>query len=174
MIENLAGFFATVSLMAIPIYLTNGFALILGGKTPLDFNKTFFDKKPLLGKGKTVKGTIFGIVIGSLGALAVSLFIPQLTAYIGVNYFYYGILLSIGAVAGDILGSFVKRRISIERGKSVILLDQLDFLIVGIVFGSLLFVPTIWHVLFLAIFTASMHKFSNVVAFKTRIKRVPW
>jgi CDP-2,3-bis-(O-geranylgeranyl)-sn-glycerol synthase len=174
MLDYLAGFFATVSLIAIPVYLSNGFALLFGGGRPLDLGKRFVDGKPLLGKGKTIRGTLAGIFFGSMGSLAVSAFFPQLAAFIPANYVHYGALLAAGAMVGDIAASFSKRRLGLAQGKSVILLDQLDFLAGGILLGMTLFVPTIGEVLFLAAFTFSMNRFANLVAFNTRIKKVPW
>ncbi len=174
MLEYLAAFFATVSLIAIPIYLSNGLALAFGGGKPIDFGKRFFDGRPLLGNGKTIRGTAAGIFFGSLGAAIVSAFVPQLTAFLPVDYLRYGVLLAIGAMAGDIAGSFVKRRMGLEQGKSVMLLDQLDFLLGGILLGVTLFTPTILEILFLVVFTMSVHKFANIVAFKTKVKKVPW
>ena len=171
---NLMHFFAVVVLVAVPIYLSNSFALILGGKTSLDFGKNFFDGKPLFGKGKTFRGTIAGIVVGSVGALAVSVFLPGFTTAIGANYFHYGFLLAIGAMLGDIVGSFIKRRINLPRGESVMLLDQLDFVAGGILLGAILFTPDVWQIAFLAVLTLLMHKLANVIAFNARLKKVPW
>ena len=36
-------FFAIASLIAIPIYIANGLALIFGGRTRIDFGQTFLD-----------------------------------------------------------------------------------------------------------------------------------
>ena len=174
MINGLTLFFATVCLMAIPIYLSNGMALLFGGRTPLDFGTKWLDGRPFLGKGKTVKGTLAGILSGTLGSAIVAFLFPHLAAVLGVNYVLYGFLLAAGAMAGDLTGSFVKRRLGLERGTSILLLDQLDFVAGGVAVGLLIFVPSIWHALLLAAFTLSVHKFGNVVAFKTRIKSVPW
>lgn len=171
---NLINFFMVVVLVAIPIYLSNSFALILGGKTYLDFGKNFFDGRPLFGKGKTFRGTIAGVVVGSVGALAVSVFFPGFTTAIGGNYFHYGFLLTIGAMLGDIVGSFIKRRLGLARGESVLLLDQLDFVAGGILLGMILFTPNVWQIAFLAALTLLMHKIANVIAFNARLKQVPW
>ena len=49
---------------AFPLYMTNATAMLFGGKTPIDGNKTMKDGQPILGKGKTWKGTIMGTLIG--------------------------------------------------------------------------------------------------------------
>jgi len=170
----LLSFFVTVSLIAIPVYLSNGFALIFGGGKPIDFGKKMNDGKRILGNGKTIRGALAGIFFGSLGTLAVAAAFPGANAFVGGSYLQYGILLALGAMLGDIAGSFAKRRTGFEQGESIPLLDQLDFLLVGIVLGALVFVPTALEVVFLVVFTVSMHKFANLIAFKTRIKKVPW
>ncbi len=174
MIGNLTEFAAIICLIAIPIYLSNGMALFFGGETPLDFGKKFFDKRPLFGGGKTFKGTIAGIAFGTLGGVVASILFPNLTLLLDTNYVVYGFFLSLGAMLGDITASFIKRRLKVERGETVFLLDQLDFLVGSILLGMVVFTPPFAVVAFLAIFTISIHKFANVVAFKTRIKNVPW
>ncbi|MAG21936.1 MAG: hypothetical protein CL943_01340 [Candidatus Diapherotrites archaeon] len=174
MIDYLIEFFAVVILVIIPIYLSNSLALVFGGKTPIDFNKNFSDDRPIFGPGKTIRGAIAGIFFGSLTGIIVSVFIPQLTGYLPVDYVQYAILLSVGAVVGDIAASFLKRRINIERGKSVLILDQLDFLIGGLVIGGIIFVPSILQIAFLTVFTFLMHRFANNIAFLTKLKKVPW
>ncbi|MFA4855130.1 MAG: CDP-2,3-bis-(O-geranylgeranyl)-sn-glycerol synthase [archaeon] len=167
-------FVLRVSLMAIPLYLCNGFALIFGGKTPIDFGRNFFDGRRILGNGKSIKGTFAGIFFASLGVLAINVVFPQTGEILGTNYFWYGVLLAFGAILGDFAGSFLKRRLNIERGKSVFLLDQLDFVAGGLAAGALLAVPSTLEAIFLLAFTLLLHVVSNRVAYIGKIKRVPW
>jgi CDP-2,3-bis-(O-geranylgeranyl)-sn-glycerol synthase len=167
-------FVLRVSLMAIPLYLCNGLALVFGGKTPVDFGKRFFDGKPLLGGGKTVKGTFSGIFLAFLVVLALSTVFPETENVLGASYLFYGSLLAAGAVAGDFAGSFLKRRLGIARGKSVFLLDQLDFVLGGFALGLLLVVPHFLEVIFLLGFTMIWHVIGNHIAFFARIKKEPW
>jgi len=167
-------FVLRVSLMAIPLYLCNSLALIFGGKTPIDFGKNFFDGKPLLGRGKTFKGTSSGILLAFLGVLALSTLFPQTHEIMGTNYLVYGTLLGIGAVLGDFAGSFLKRRLSVPRGKSVFWLDQLDFVLGGFALGGLLILPSLSEFVFLLAFTMIAHVLGNHIAFFTRLKRTPW
>ena len=162
-----------VSLIAAPLYLTNSMALLFGGKGRIDFGKNFFDGKPILGKGKTFSGLAGGIALGSLLVLAIVTAFPNANDFIP-NYLVYGVLLCIGTMAGDIVASFLKRRTGMEQGREVLLLDQLDFVVGGLAVGSFLFLPTVWEFLFLAAFTLAVHKISNFLAFKIKVKRVPW
>lgn len=167
-------FILRVSLIAIPLYLCNGLALVFGGTTSVDFGKKFIDGKRLLGDGKTFKGTAAGIFFAFLGVLTLYLFFPQTNELLGTNYLVYGTLLAIGAVAGDFVGSFIKRRIGSQRGTSVFPLDQLDFVLGAFAVGAIVMVPTILEMVFLLALTILAHILGNHIAFFARLKRSPW
>lgn len=174
MLVDLALFILGASLTAIPLYICNGLALVFGGKTPVDFGKNFFDGKPLLGKGKTFKGTFFGVFFAVLAAAGIWLVFPQSSGIIGASYILYGTLLALGAVAGDFAGSFLKRRLGVERGKSMFLVDQLDFVLGGYAFVLPVASPTALEIGFLCAFTLLAHVVGNKIAFVAKIKKVPW
>ncbi|HTX60992.1 MAG TPA: CDP-2,3-bis-(O-geranylgeranyl)-sn-glycerol synthase, partial [Methanobacterium sp.] len=127
----------------LPAYLANVSALAFGGGTPVDFSKNFQDGRRLLGDGVTWRGTIVGIIIGTvIAALQGMVFmsygdiftlIPGWTTISGLiptsfgGWVLLGLALSGGALMGDAVGSFIKRRINLERGKPAPFLDQLDF-----------------------------------------------
>jgi CDP-2,3-bis-(O-geranylgeranyl)-sn-glycerol synthase len=85
-----------------------------------------------------------------------------------------GILLTLGAQAGDLLGSFVKRRLGIARGDRALLLDQLLFLALALALAALHFLPPWEEIAFLAVLTLVLHPASNYVAYLFHLKRVPW
>jgi len=157
-----------------PMYFANSSAMVLGGKTPLDLNKKFFDNKPIFGKGKTYKGVIFGIIIGTGASLVISILIPEISSGFSEQYVFLGFLLAAGAIAGDTVASFFKRRNNIEPGQEVLFLDQLDFVIGGMILGSFIYVPDFYEILAVGIITLIAHKLFNYIAFKTNLKRVPW
>ncbi len=167
-------FLLRIILYITPLYVANSSAMLLGGKTPLDFGNNFFDKKELFGKGKTWKGTVFGTLAGTIVAFLINLFVPEQTAMLASNYVLLGFLLSVGAIAGDIAGSFVKRRLSIGRGTPILLLDQLDFIAGGLLFGAAIAIPTLKEIVFIVALTLIAHRISNYIAFKVKIKKVPW
>ena len=167
-------FFIRPALFLIPLYLANSMPAVFGGKTPIDLNSRFVDKRRLLGKGKTFRGTIAGILIGSAGAMVVwVLFGAQTEPFIS-SYWLAGIAISLGAVVGDLVKSFFKRRAGIESGKPWPLVDQLDFVAGGYVFALPFFVPTLPELAFVVLFTLFWHVAGNILAFRLKIKRVPW
>ena len=92
------------------------------------------------------------------------------------------ILCSYGAGLGDLIGSFLKRRVNIESGAPFWVVDQLDFAVIAILFTSipaffipqLFLVPDIYIIIFLIILTPSVSVIANTVAYLIGIKDVPW
>lgn len=164
---------AIIVLYIVPLYITNASALLFGGKHPIDFNKKFLGK-PLLGKGKTIEGTISGITIGLLAVFLVNVFFQQYTMLVHENYLVFGAMLCVGALTGDITASFIKRRLGIPRGGQVLLLDQLDFVIGGMAFSYWMRIPALDEAVLIVAITLVMHRLSNYIAFKFKIKTVPW
>jgi len=172
--DALSFFILRVSLMAIPLYICNGLALVFGGKTPIDLGKKLWDGRPILGRGKTFKGTGAGLVTAFVASALIALAFPQASPFIGANYALYGSLLAVGAVLGDFAGSFAKRRLGLERGKSVLWLDQLDFVAGGLIVASIAASPNMIEALFLLAFTMLAHVIGNWIAFIYKMKKVPW
>ena len=83
-----------------------------------------------------------------------------------------GFLLGLGALVGDAAGSFLKRRIGIGRGKPAPILDQIDFLVVGLLFASFVMPFDFGFVLIAIIFTLAIHLLSNAGAYFIGMKEV--
>ena len=88
-------------------------------------------------------------------------------------------LLGFGAMAGDLSGSFIKRRLGFKPGDSIFLLDQLLFIIVALLF-TLIFYPQLFtqldsdSILFLLVVTYLVHLGANIFAHSMKLKKVPW
>ena len=162
-----------ILLLVVPMYLANACAMLFGGKTPVDFNRKFLGK-PLLGKGKTWKGAFSGIFLGALGALAIQLLFTEQAIVLANNYAVFGLFSASGAVLGDLAASFFKRRIGKKPGEPLLLIDQLDFVAGGLLLGGVLYLPSALEIGIIVVLTLLMHKLTNFIAFKVRIKRVPW
>ena len=178
----------------IPAYVANASALLVGGKTPIDFGKNWKDGKRILGNGKTWNGLITGGFIGITAGFAMATAAPILNQIFTENELQFLVLtnfegfpimipiiasIAYGALFGDILASFFKRRRGIDRGKDWIPFDQIDFILGVLCFNLLIstfihvigLMPVNWfftnltisHVLFLLIVTPFIHLFSNFV-----------
>jgi hypothetical protein len=87
---------------------------ILGGWAafPLDFRARFIDGAPLLGPSKTIRGVFVSIIATSLAAPLLGLSWPV------------GALAATAAMAGDLLSSFIKRRLKLPPQSMAPGLDQ--------------------------------------------------
>lgn len=157
-----------------PMYFANSCAMLFGGKTALDFGKKLKDGQRIFGKGKTWRGTIAGTAIGIIVTGLIFVFLQDSAITLSPNYFLLGVLLSVGAILGDILASFFKRRNKIESGTQVLFLDQLDFVFGGMILGSIYYVPNFYEIIIISVLTLVVHRVSNYFAFVTKLKNVPW
>jgi len=165
----------------IPAYAANGFATLARGKRRIDFGKKFLDGRDLLGAGKTWEGLALALVAGTLfGLLEVFLYptLNPISLEAGFSLQEISILsvffVALGAMVGDMAGSFVKRRIKIERGQPAPLLDQLDFVFGAFLFASFFVQLTFLSVLIFLIITPFVHLLACFIGYKIGVKKVPW
>ncbi|MDD2655825.1 MAG: CDP-2,3-bis-(O-geranylgeranyl)-sn-glycerol synthase [Candidatus ainarchaeum sp.] len=159
----------------LPCYIANAAPVLLGGGQPIDFGANFPDGRRILGDAKTVRGFVGGVAAGTVAAGILALYLP-LPVFAGPwAQFVSGFLLSVGALLGDALGSFVKRRAGITPGKPFFL-DQLGFIAVGLLLAYpvayALYSPE--GVLFLLVLSWLLHIVSNAAANRFGLKSVPW
>ena len=174
----------------IPAYIANLSGLAFGGTTPVDFGRKFPDGRRIIGDGVTWKGLIFGTITGTLvgaitaisfGSIVLGHNASTGTLIIGIEGvliwdpiygLILGFLLSFGALLGDAVGSFIKRRLRIDRGRPAPILDQLDFIAGALILASLYTVITHEYVIIIAVLTFILHIISNIVAYLLGLKDV--
>ena len=158
----------------LPAYVASGLAVWFGFWKPIDLNRKFWDNERLFGDGKTFFGFAGGVILGTL------IGIVQTSVQSDFNFGFHmtaelGFLIAFGAMAGDLAGSFIKRRLKIKRGEMAPLLDQLDFVIGALFFGFMAGQLPCWNgILIIFILTPLLHLFWNRVAFMVKIKEYPW
>ena len=175
--------FATTLYFILPAYFSNGGALAFGGGKPLDLGKCDSKGVRWIGDGVTWRGLIAGTLIGMITGLVQGLIAPYILNSIGPflitpiitdvpNGILIGFLLGFGALLGDALGSFLKRRLGIGRGKPAPILDQLDFIIVALILVSPV-VNLSWQFIVTTILlTLVIHLIANTGAYLLGIKDV--
>jgi len=184
MFENVVEpeFIVTAALIMVPAYLANGMALVTGGGLPLDRGKVFSDGRRLLGDGKTVSGTVGGIVLGTLGGI-ITVLILNLIYFQGemiIPYFAMVFIVACGALLGDIITAFGKRRRGFQRGAPVPVVDQLGFILMALLLAYIfnLYLPlvvlTVELLIILVIVTPFIHLLANYIGYKIGRKNVPW
>jgi len=162
----------------LPAYIANASPVILGGGTPLDFGKNFIDGRRIFGDHKTIRGLLSGILFGTLTGIIVY-FITQIDARLLAltlsDALMLAFLLSIGTHIGDLLGSFIKRRLNLKPGAPFVPMDQVGFLIFAILVAYPFYpLLNLAQLLLLLIVTPLVHVGSNVIAWLLKLKEHPW
>ncbi|MCD6435323.1 MAG: CDP-2,3-bis-(O-geranylgeranyl)-sn-glycerol synthase [Clostridiales bacterium] len=159
----------------LPAYAANAFPPLLRGKRPLDFGKSWRGK-PILGKGKTIEGTIGGIIFGCLVGFSQLYFQSYVETYLPLIELtpILVVLLSAGAILGDIVASFFKRRAGIKRGEPVPLMDQLDFILGALLLSSIFKRLPLLHFSLIIVLTPLIHLLANGISYLLKIKSVPY
>jgi CDP-2,3-bis-(O-geranylgeranyl)-sn-glycerol synthase len=150
-----------------PAYCANAVPVLAGGGLAIDLGKKLPDGKPVFGKNKTFRGFFAGLAVGTVAGLAESKVF---------NYpIVFGLLLSLGALFGDLAGAFLKRRLDIPPGGLLPVVDQLDFILGAILFSLPLSIVWNWGLLVtIFVITPPIHLLTNFVAFKLGLKSNPW
>lgn len=159
----------------IPCYVANAAPVLLGGGQPMDFGANFPDGRRILGNAKTIRGFVGGVAAGTVAGGILALYAPL--AFFGGAWAQYlsGFLLSLGALLGDALGSFIKRRMGVEPGKPFPL-DQLGFISIGLLLAYPIS-PSIYSlemVVFIIVLSYILHIIANAAANRFGLKSVPW
>lgn len=148
--------------------MANSTPVLLGGGTSIDQGRKFIDGRPILGANKTKKGFIYGLLLGVVAALA------EAAVFTNYGLVFAGIAASLGALLGDLLGAFLKRRANIPPGNPLPVVDQLDFVLGAILLTCPLLKLTVGAIFILVIVTVPIHFLSNAIAYVLRLKKRAW
>jgi len=149
-------------LLYFPAYVANAVPVLCRGRRAIDS----LVGEGTFGRHKTWRGLVCGVVGGLLTGFLLSPFTPLTPLD--------GLLQGLGAMAGDLLGSFVKRRLSLREG-APFFTDATTFIALAVLFDYPLWPYWEWvgGSLFL-LATLAVHRLTNVGAFLLGLKARPW
>lgn len=151
-------------LYILPAYIANAIPVLIGKLTnyamPIDCGRFLYGER-IFGQGKTWPGFISGLLAGTITGILLG--IPLL-----------GFLLSIGALLGDLIASFAKRRAHFPRGAQLPIIDQLDFLFGALIFSAPLYPFTNVEIIILILITPPIHLGANIIAYFLKLKKEWW
>ncbi len=161
-----------------PAYVANMCPVIFG---KLNFPLGHSINKRLFGANKTYRG----LYTGFLGALLVLLLQQYLAKnniladytlldYEQISIPLYAALFGFGAIIGDLIESFFKRRINIKPGRPWFPFDQLDFVIGAYLFLLPVYLIPWQNLLAIIILTPALHFLTNLIAYLLKLKKVWW
>lgn len=139
-------------------------ARILGHRfdAPIDGGHLFVDQQPLLGPSKTWRGLF--------GALILSSLIAPLLSYPIVVGASAGLL----SMLGDLLSSFIKRRLKLPSSSQALLLDQLPEALLPAIALSSFFEIGLLPMLYLALSFLVLELTLSKILFKWGVRKHPY
>lgn len=185
--------------LMLPAYLANMLPVFVGGGAPIDLGRTWKDGRRILGDGKTWRGLLVAPLLGAALTFLLQWCVENTRWGSDFGFPGWGVwpawavlayLLGFGALAGDAIESFFKRRTGRERGTMWFPWDQLDFILGALAFGLLggavlaatgategnhfLAVFTWPRLLVILLLTPALHLLVNFLGYKLGLKKVPW
>ena len=136
----------------------------------------------LVGKNKTWRGLSTGIALAVLCCYGQFL-LHELDAFVLISAPYHwdlgqsllaGALMGSGALCGDLVKSFLKRRIGKKPGEAWPLIDGVDYTIGAVLFLSPLYVPNIFGILFIVFIGPILSLLANLFSNSVGWKEVWW
>lgn len=146
----------------------------------VDFGRKFLGQ-PILGAHKSWRGVVLGILVGFLAALVQGCLYQfsaiqriSLLDYGQINIFLFGFLISTGAIFGDLLFAFIKRRLKMKPGARFLPWDQTNYVIGVAIFLTAIFKIEIivWITLF--ILTFILHIIFNRLGYHLKLHCAKW
>lgn len=191
-INDFLGAGGAVVWVLLPAFVANATATLpRGAGPPMDLGRAWpGDGRRVFGTSKTWSGFLVGGAIGTaVGVLeawlillappnyaVVPVLAPSVAAAIP-----FALLVAYGAMTGDAIGSFIKRRFGRPSGERTLFLDQFPFVLVPIALGFVFYTPLFvavfvnWEaVIWLVILTLGLHALFNWIGFHAGLKKVPW
>lgn len=169
--------------LMLPAYFANMAPVICRGifdrlAFPLDFNKKFLGK-PILGKNKTFRGVMSGLIFAIVISFIQNvLYNHELLKGISLldyhQWLLIGLLLGAGALVGDAVKSFIKRRIGIPPGNSLAIFDQIDFVLGAIIFISFIKKLNFNFIITIVIISYILNVLVNSISYYLKIRTDRW
>lgn len=142
---------------------------------PVDSGKNWQGKR-IFGDHKTWRGIIAAVFVGFLFFILQRYLFAHLDFFKTisiVNYqdlpWFFGALVGGGAIIGDLLKSFFKRRANIKSGQSWVPFDQIDYLFGGLLAGLPFYAPGPIEFASIIIIGFILHLFFKFLGFLLKI-----
>lgn len=134
----------------------------------------------LFGKTKTWRGIIAAVIFGALTA-GIQAWLYDFGFFRNISlvdyrhdFFIFGILAGLGAILGDLVKSFFKRRLHITSGGTWPVFDQLDFIAGFFIFTWWIVRPEWLIIIAVCLMTLILHPITNILAYIFKFKKVWW
>lgn len=155
-----------------PVF-ANKIPVLRDWKTPLDLGKSWRGKR-LLGDNKTLRGLVFGTATAAVTALLIRLFTnPADNLQIHATFVFAGALMGAGALLGDAVESFFKRRVGVPPGSSWFPFDQTDYIIGGLIVIYPFYTPSLSLMATILLLYFGLHLTTSYIGYLLGLKDKP-
>ncbi len=154
----------------LPAYIANIMPVLL--------KKVPFLEKPVskenFGTHKTWRGIVVAILAGGLVFWLQKLaFVAGFRSWALIEYSKFSILLGFlmgaGAILGDLVKSYYKRKAEIKEGDNWVPFDQIDFVIGGLIGAFFVYVPKAEVTLILVLLSPLLHVLFNMIGYGLKL-----
>lgn len=160
-----------------PVLFKNRFTRLA---VPVDGGR-MYGGQPLFGSHKTWRGVVVATVMGGFLFLVQYWAVGRWPVLESLSAFdlrqapwWFGFLFGLGAIVGDLIKSFFKRRVKRMPGEGWFPFDQLDFL-VGAGLVAAIFFDISWTVWVIIVLVGPFfHILVNHIGYWVRMKDSPW
>lgn len=146
--------------------------------------KINFLNKPIsekyFGSHKTYRGFFFGtlsaLIVSSIQFFVFEIHFFKNISYLNYSHYYLlsGFLLGFGALAGDTIKSYFKRRKNIAPGEKWIPFDQIDYTLGALFFIAFFWKPDIIFIFLSMLLNFGFHILFNHLGFWLGLRKKPW
>lgn len=138
--------------------------------TPVDFGKSWRGSR-IFGDHKTWRGIVAGTVLGSVVGLGIAAtYLKNDSTAVWPLYF---VAMSFGALAGDAIKSFFKRRLHIASGKSWFPFDQIDYILGALLFTLPFGIPSVSFIFTVLGVYFALHILFTYIGYRLGLKNDP-
>jgi CDP-2,3-bis-(O-geranylgeranyl)-sn-glycerol synthase len=137
-------------------------------------------KAIIFGENKTWRGFIFGTFAGGVTGAITYIIYPESISYVSVaafipilDMFTVGAALGAGALFGDAIESFFKRRVGVKPGESWFPFDQTDYIAGGLIFATPFVILSFWMTLLVFVTWFCAHIMGSYLGFLLHLKDKP-
>lgn len=173
-------FFAPAGVANIGAFFSGKIPFLKPIAYPVDCGIKFRGKR-LLGDNKTFRGFIFGILASTL-IMYLQIYVYNNFSfarelipfdYNSINPIVFGALSGFGALFGDSVKSFIKRQRGIAPGRSWFPMDQIDYILGGILFTSFYIQLSFTQYVLLFLVWFLLHPLTTLIGYILKLKESP-
>lgn len=149
------------------LVLANGIPVVAAGllknrwSAPVDGGRSWSDGRPVFGESKTWRGVVSG-------ALSCALF-----AWLTGLGFVFGFLFGLLGLAGDMLSSFIKRRLGMASSARAVGLDQIPEALLPMLLAMWWLPVSLWVVVIVVVLFTLSNIYGSPLLYRLGIRRQP-